>query len=1152
MNTHLQSTLAISIITASLLPLETRAVDYPLTTDTKVDYAHLQSGFSNPPEESKLRCFWFWQYGVATKESITQDLEAMKAKGYGGVLLGDNGGPEGQVGPVFMSQEWKENFAHAVKEADRLGLELSLNIQSGWGDPGNPNIQPDNGMKKIVFSEVHVTGPKKLQQRLPKPKFEIYYKDIAVQAFKRVDVEEDTRRRTLVNWANKSFNSQSRLPEIRNILPNSDDDVAIKQDDIVDLTGQFSDETLIWDVPEGEWTIIRYGMAATGKRNMYAADGYKGGLCYDQIHANGIKAQWDSVAQPLIDIAKKNGDSLKYVHTDSWEMGLTNWTHGFRETFKRLRGYDMSPFLPVLTNKIVDSREFSNRFLEDFRLTVSDLVAEENYQVLKNLAHANGLLLHSESGGPHRAPLEALQTLGKNDIPMSEFWARANTHRVSEGARIHVKQGSSAAHIYGKRYLAAEGPTSVGPQWQRAPRELKGNLDKVFCIGVNRLFWHTYTSAPDEYGIPGFEYFAGTHMNRHVTWWDQCDTFVRYLNRCQYMLARGLYGADVLAYYGSASPNFVYLESDINLPCGHEWDMCNTEALLSRATARNGRIYLPDGMNYALLYLKPGINCISLPTLQKIERMVKDGIVLVGNPPERAAGLTGYPASDKEVQAIAKRLWGKIDEKNVFINTYGEGRVYAGKSIAEVLELEAIRPDFSYTANEDVDLSYIHRSAEDMDIYYIANKWAYKDVNHLKYGYRSDLPNRYIEALCSFRVDGDRRIERFDPVTGAITPVLVYKRKGGRYEVPVSLAPEGSAFFVFRKGPECRHVTGITKDGNAVAQGNAQLQLNASGVFVRDGGVEVIREGAYELIWSDGKTEKFDSTALPPDQTIDGRWKITFMERPSLGKPITAETNALKSWTEFSQRRIKYFSGTARYTQLFDLAGEAKNKRVYLDLGNVLDLVTVCLNGTVVDTCWIAPFRVDVTAHLVEGRNLLELDVTNCWVNRLIGDGKLPKEQRKTRSNVNGKFQKPGSEKLLRASGLLGPVRLQFAEIVSPSVSKGEPRNRGTSDGKVFRDKDHWVNFFFGVGKGGAHVIAAFSRDLHHWTVDPEPLYKAGGNPSGLDKKYAHKTSLVWNSLNETFYMYYNAVGNKGRGIGLITSKPLADVSTEPRGLSDQ
>jgi hypothetical protein len=95
------------------------------------------------------------------------------------------------------------------------------------------------------------------------------------------------------------------------------------------------------------------------------------------------------------------------------------------------------------------------------------------------------------------------------------------------------------------------------------------------------------------------------------------------------------------------------------------------------------------------------------------------------------------------------------------------------------------------------------------------------------------------------------------------------------------------------------------------------------------------------------------------------------------------------------------------------------------------------------------------------------------------------------------------------------------------------------SDAKVFRDGDHWTMFYFGVGRGGAHIMAALSRDLVHWTPHPEPLYKAGGNPSGLDKRYAHKISLVYNPLNATFYLYYCACGDRGRGIGLITSKPL-------------
>ena len=95
------------------------------------------------------------------------------------------------------------------------------------------------------------------------------------------------------------------------------------------------------------------------------------------------------------------------------------------------------------------------------------------------------------------------------------------------------------------------------------------------------------------------------------------------------------------------------------------------------------------------------------------------------------------------------------------------------------------------------------------------------------------------------------------------------------------------------------------------------------------------------------------------------------------------------------------------------------------------------------------------------------------------------------------------------------------------------------SDPKVFRDGDHWVMFYFGVGRGGAHIMAAFSRDLLHWTAHPEPLYKAGGHPGGLDKTYAHKIALAYNPKNRTFYMYYCAVGVKGRCIGLVTSNRL-------------
>ena len=1028
---------AIFILAGNYGPLYSQVVSYPLTPQTKIDYEKLKVGFRTVPDEYRVRNFWFWLKGVATKKSITQDLEAMKAKGFGGTLIGDNGAPIGPTGPTFMNPEWLELFAHAVKEADRLGIELSINIQSGFGDPGNPNIQPDNGMKKIVFSTIRVTGPKKIIEKLPLPPSQIYYQDIAIQSFK-VSPQKNENPQGIKNWAIKSMNKsvpwnkeedRFDMSLYYGDFPDSIPCSAIDPDQVADLSAHFSAGVLSWDVPPGEWNIIRYGMTATGKKNDYASPGYLGGLCYDQINKRGIEAHWNDVARPLLEIAKKNGNSLKFVHTDSWEMGMTNWTHDFMNEFQQRRGYSLTPYLPVLTDQIVGTREVSNRFLEDFRLTIGELVADQNYGVLRNLAHGNGVLLHSESGGPHAAPIDGLQTLGRNDIPMGEFWERASTHRATDGQRLAVKQGSSSAHVYGRRFFAAEGPTSIGPAWERSPRDLKSNIDRVFCTGVNRIFWHTYSSSPDEYGLPGVEYFAGTHLNRNVTWWDQSDAFISYLNRIQVLLSQGLYCADILNYYGTGVPRYVFLERDVkNVPSGYAWDMCNSEVLLTRASVKEGRISLPDGMSYSLLALTDQKN-ISLPVLKKIEQLVKEGLILVGSPPERASGLSGYPSSDQELNAVVKRVWGAIDQKSIFSNKYGKGKVYSGKTIAEVLKAENLSPDFSWSPRQDIGMDYIHRSADGIDIYFVTNKWARKGVDDFIYRYLPDIPDRYINTTCTFRVEGDCRIERWDPVTGKVTPVTVYQHEKNRYQIPVSLPPEGSAFFVFRQSPEKVHLTGIRKDGKEMTGGNSPLVDGSSGIFVQDNFAEITQTGNYQFIWSDGKSSVVEANQIPADQVLDGHWNVLFMERPTLGEPVVAEMDSLKSWTDFSQRSIRYFSGTARYTQSFSFPGSyLKNGRVYLDLGNVQEMAIIRLNGKEVSKCWISPYRADVSQYLRAGENLLEIDVTNLWANRLIGDGKLPKGERRTRTNIV-KFDAPDADQYLRVAGLLGPVKLQFSQI---------------------------------------------------------------------------------------------------------------------------
>jgi hypothetical protein len=251
-------------------------------TQPEIDYQSLKKGFSNVPHQAKMRTWWFWHEGQATKRSITQDLEAMKTNGIGGAILCDNGAGYTTPGPVFMSDEWKDLFAHVIKESTRLGIEISLNIQSGCGDPGNPNIANDNGLKKITFSETAVTGPQKIEMKLLQPPANrIFYQDIAIQAVKKTSSDPSSDN-LIKNWSVKSYNKHDyNLKNFYDAFSDAGKSVAVDLDEVIDLTNKFQDGVLTWQVPQGDWTIIRYGMTSTGKRNNYASAGFRGGLCYD-------------------------------------------------------------------------------------------------------------------------------------------------------------------------------------------------------------------------------------------------------------------------------------------------------------------------------------------------------------------------------------------------------------------------------------------------------------------------------------------------------------------------------------------------------------------------------------------------------------------------------------------------------------------------------------------------------------------------------------------------------------------------------------------------------------------------------------------------------------------------------------------------------
>jgi hypothetical protein len=934
----------------------------------------LEEGWANPPTSARLRAYWWWLNGNVTKESITHDLEEMKAKGFGGALICDAGGAEQDGndrvphGPTFLSPEWRELYKHTLREANRLGLEMSLNILSGW-NLGGPMVKAEDAAKKLVWSEARVSGPAALTLALPQPKSrDGFFRDLFVVAYKLKASPTGSSapaRRPIQLWEEKalhkalSFSAPDTTPLLRDV-PAEPGEEDTRTADVLDLTAKLdADGVLRWDAPEGSWEILHFGCTIGDHAHVSTSSDGWGGYAVDALDKDAFQRYWDAVVEPLIaDAGPLAGRTLKYLHTDSWEVEAVNWTPTLRAEFRKRRGYDFLPFLPVIAGRIVDSRPVSNRFLHDFRRTIGDLAAENHYGSFLERAHRHGLQIHPEAGGPHAVPIDAQQCLGRSDVPMSEFWAWSWRHRIGDTNRFFIKQPASAAHTYGRRLVAGEGFTTIGPHWQETIQDnLKPSFDKALCEGLNLLVWHAVVCSPAEMGIPGQQYFAGTHFNPNTTWWPKSGPFLSYIDRCQFLLQQGLFVADVCYYYGDHVPNFAQLKSSdpAKILPGYDYDVVPEEVVLKRMTVRDGRIMLPDGMSYRVLAL-PDRAIISLPILRKLKELVAAGATVVGPKPSEASGLKDFPQSDAEVGNLAALLWRDSDDRNAKEHASGKGRVVWGRSAREVLEADGVKPDFEFSGGQpEAMIDYIHRSADVAEIYFIANR-----------------SNRAEDVRCTFRVTG-KSPEIWDAVTGERRFAAAYEQVDGRTTMPLEFAPCGSCFVIFR-APAAKHP--------ATSRSN---------------------------------TPKFE-----PREEIVGPWTVKF--DPKWGGPASIQFEQLASWTMRAEPGVKYYSGTAVYEKTFNApaALRATGERVWLDLGNVRELAEVRLNGKSLGIVWAPPFRVDITDAVRPGANTLEVEVVNLWPNRIIGDQFLPPEKRFTRTNV----RKLTKDTALMESGLLGPVRL--------------------------------------------------------------------------------------------------------------------------------
>jgi len=789
-------------------------------------------------------------------------------------------------------------------------------------------------------------------------------------------------------------------------------------DSIVDLTARLREDGTLgdWTPPAGKWRVERFGymsqMVSTG-----------GGLQADKYSADAARLVFEGWFR---EIRKRRPDAdkiVKILNIDSWENGPQNWSPVLPEEFSSRRGYDLTRYLPAMTGVMVGSGGTTEGFLLDLRRTMSECLADNFYGTLCRLAHEAGAIVQSEVVNP-AMNVDGMQYFKGIDWTGGEFWVRA----AQNWKPNDIADGVAGARIYGKKIIFAEAFTGGG--WQDHPFALKAMGDHNYAEGLNRMMLHVWNAQYYPHRLPG-QPGAGTPFHNLNTWWKAGQGWRDYMRKAQALLQQGQPVEDALYYAGENLPCRSILSpkldwvwaADPALPEGYKHTTVNRDGLLNLAKVENGRIVV-SGLSYRVLILRGGEPYLTPAVAARIKELVEAGAVVVGPKPLFSPSLEQGAAGQAAVKAVAEQLWGKMDGKTITENKFGKGRVFWGKPMADVLAAVGVTPDVTFakvvdtaTGNPVVananapdganpvlvgeyrkgwGLEFCHRQGQGFDLYFVSNQEYFA-----------------VSEDVSFRAGG-KVPEFWDAETGKIEEAPMWREQNGRTIIPMDFTPSGSMFVLFRKA-----AAGADPVTEMTGPKRLRMQKTAAGLDLW-----APAAGSWTLKTRAGKTiqAKAENVSAPID--ISGVWNVSF---PVKGSAKQVELPA-GSWSSQSDEDVKFFSGTATYKKEFTVpaAQKAADKRLYLDLGEVHNLARVRLNGKDLGVLWKAPYVVDITAAAAAGVNRLELEVTNTWVNRLIGDAGKPPEQRVT-------FSGGGGGTLLPA-GLIGPVRVTTEVKVTPAA----------------------------------------------------------------------------------------------------------------------
>lgn len=722
----------------------------------------------------------------------------------------------------------------------------------------------------------------------------------------------------------------------------------------------------LYNINSNDLTHFYFRLASVSTGHENATGGDAKGLECDKFNRAAVKKQLNGWFNSHFNAPVPGRSSeehlalaqrvLKYMHVDSWECGSQNWSSNFAEEFRKRRGYSLKPYMPLMVGFPLEDKATSERVLRDVRLTINDLVGDVFYDELRHNALLMDCQLSAESVCPTMVS-DGMSHYRYADLPMGEFWLNSPTHdKIND-----MLDAVSGGHIYGKRIIQAEGFTELRGVFNEDPAMLKPLLDRNFCLGINRLFYHVWCLNPDPKLRPGMTLDGiGLFFQEGNTWFEEASAFTRYVTRCQYMLQQGRPVVDIAVFTGMEMPrrafqpdrlvpmlpgivgksrvesererlanvgvpvaerpvkvkhnaNILVPENWINPLRGYHYDSYNIDALM-RCKVYNGRISMESLDDAA-----PAYGALILPMAHKMD---PDTIPLDAAVEERLAELRRMGAT---IVTPDQLPWSE--------GTFS--RLHLPRDVDNLPE----------------GVAFCHRSSDDAEIYFLSNQ---RDSE--------------VTLRPSFRDSKARQPELWDPVDGSIR--LMDKE--------ILLQPYGSVFVVFPVSPT--HPDSLTT--SYIAQGKAST-------------VMTLGQQVWDIHFLENDLHLSSDTL--PDWSHNSNDSIRYYS----GRARYSTTFVIDS----IHSSIQTLSG---------------NGRLYLRLNDIANLASVTVNGHACGVAWTAPYEVDITDYLMLGQNHLELDVVNTWSNAIQGHD----EKHDPFGGIwtNAKYRKSSRE--LLPAGLFGPVEI--------------------------------------------------------------------------------------------------------------------------------